>query len=144
VGEKLVTQKFRGHTTGFANPADRETAVCLLPGTELGFDEDIKVQTAGVSTMFGSVAPMATLPSKVAMFMQFPESLVKTWRDGFELPSGEQFKLNQLAEGQTVTVLQMPSQRAAVSHVDLPAAIEEAVTGEVTRINAIVDPAYTD
>ena len=37
VGDKLTTQHFNTGTTGFAAPEDRNTAVCVLPGTELAF-----------------------------------------------------------------------------------------------------------
>ncbi len=38
VGETLVTTTFRGTSTrGFASIDEPEVAVCLLPGTELGF-----------------------------------------------------------------------------------------------------------
>src|SRR4029077_6969356 len=43
VGEKLISTSFRmASTSGFAPRDDREIAVCLLPGTELAFEEDIK------------------------------------------------------------------------------------------------------
>ena len=41
VGEKLVTTDFGTGTRGFASPNDLETAVCLLPGTELAFSAGI-------------------------------------------------------------------------------------------------------
>ena len=43
VGEKLITSSFRNSSTsGFAAQDNREVAVCLLPGTELAFEEDVK------------------------------------------------------------------------------------------------------
>ncbi len=39
VGEALVSTHFRGSATiGFASPAEKTVAVCLLPGTELAFE----------------------------------------------------------------------------------------------------------
>ena len=37
VGEKLKTRHFNTGTIGFAAPEDCNTAVCVLPGTELAF-----------------------------------------------------------------------------------------------------------
>jgi hypothetical protein len=43
VGEKLVSTSFRrSSTSGFAAQDNREVAVCLLPGTELAFEDDVK------------------------------------------------------------------------------------------------------
>ena len=39
VGDKLETRNFGTGTTGFCDAADPNVAVCLLPGTELAFDE---------------------------------------------------------------------------------------------------------
>jgi hypothetical protein len=42
VGEKLISTSFwRSSTSGFAAQDNREVAVCLLPGTELAFEEDV-------------------------------------------------------------------------------------------------------
>jgi hypothetical protein len=45
VGEKLVTHNFGTGTRGFAAPEDCSVAVCLLPGTELAFENPVKYQT---------------------------------------------------------------------------------------------------
>src|SRR5947209_17675962 len=42
VGDKLRTVNFNTGTRGFASPDDRTTAVCVLPGTELAFSEEVK------------------------------------------------------------------------------------------------------
>ncbi len=42
VGEKLITTTFRGTSTrGFASEREPAVAVCLLPGTELAFAQDV-------------------------------------------------------------------------------------------------------
>ena len=46
LGEKLVTTKFPNSITrGFASVDDPEVAVCLLPGTELAFDQQVRCET---------------------------------------------------------------------------------------------------
>ena len=43
VGEALVSTHFRGcATAGFASPAEKTVAVCLLPGTELAFETNVR------------------------------------------------------------------------------------------------------
>ena len=49
VGDKLISTGFK-HTVsrGFASVDDRNVAVCLLPGTELAFQDDVRCETAFV------------------------------------------------------------------------------------------------
>ena len=45
VGEKLVTTQFNGSVTRRVTAvAEPNVAVCLLPGTEVAFDKEIKVE----------------------------------------------------------------------------------------------------
>ena len=55
VGDKLVSTSFPHTTTrGFASVEDRNVAVCLLPGTELAFEEEVRCDTGMVfSWRFG-------------------------------------------------------------------------------------------
>ena len=51
VGERLVSTNFAQTTTrGFASIHDRNVAVCLLPGTELAFEEEVRCDTGFVFT----------------------------------------------------------------------------------------------
>ena len=46
VGDKLVSTSFPETTTrGFASVDDRNVAVCLLPGTELAFENEVRCET---------------------------------------------------------------------------------------------------
>ena len=42
VGDKLTTHTFNLGTRGFCAPEDQGMAVCLLPGTELSFAEEVR------------------------------------------------------------------------------------------------------
>jgi hypothetical protein len=43
VGEKLISTSFRcSSTRGFATRDNRGVAICLLPGTELAFEEEVR------------------------------------------------------------------------------------------------------
>ena len=45
VGDKLTTRMFDMGTTGFCAPEDNRMAVCLLPGTELSFVDEVRRET---------------------------------------------------------------------------------------------------
>ena len=59
VGDKLRTTNFGTGTRGFASPDDPNTAVCVLPGTELAFDTGI--------CAYGAASPS---PHRTAIFRQ--------------------------------------------------------------------------
>ena len=48
VGDKLTTQHFNTGTRGFAAPEDANTAVCVLPGTELAFAKAVRCSPRGL------------------------------------------------------------------------------------------------
>src|SRR5712675_29389 len=51
VGETVVTTTFRGTSTrGFASEKDLSVAVCMLPGTELAFADDVKYDSRWIGT----------------------------------------------------------------------------------------------
>jgi hypothetical protein len=107
-GDKLVTTTFRNTITrGFASPEEKDVAVCLLPGTELAFDEEVTCQHAFV---FRSSRPTG---HKLARFRQVNGNWSNAHRDALEFPDGQIVLLTQLCEGQRATVLQLP----AASHV---------------------------
>ena len=46
VGDKLISTSFpHTITRGFASVDDRDVAVCLLPGTELSFEKEVRCET---------------------------------------------------------------------------------------------------
>src|SRR5206468_808168 len=65
VGDKLVATDFvKSITGGFAAVGEPDVAVCLLPGTELAFEENVQYQRA--FSLFGG----ARVDHKVARFRQ--------------------------------------------------------------------------
>ncbi len=51
VGETLITTTFRGTSTrGFASEREPDVAVCMLPGTELAFAENVKYDNRWIWT----------------------------------------------------------------------------------------------
>src|ERR1035437_4243816 len=66
VGETLITTTFYGTATrGFASESEPAVAVCMLPGTELAFAEDVKYDNRWLCTRttnfrvgkFGAIDP---------------------------------------------------------------------------------------
>jgi hypothetical protein len=111
IGDKLVTKRF-GTTAGLGDIKDTEagllaTAVCLLPGTEIAFDEPVKIMRYNPLTQMNE-API--LENKTARFRQVDKELPFTHHDALEFGDGQLFKLNELISSQTCTVLQMPAQ----------------------------------
>jgi hypothetical protein len=99
VGDKLVTKDFGTGSRGFAGVDDPSTAVCVLPGTELAFDQPI------VAYQF---APSDNGPT-TAIFRQVDLNEPLCHHDAIELPDGQQIKLTFLTAGQHATVLQLPA-----------------------------------
>jgi hypothetical protein len=48
VGDELTTRDFGTRTRGFSATENRNVAVCLLPGTELSFADNVKHRTLAV------------------------------------------------------------------------------------------------
>jgi hypothetical protein len=108
VGEKLTTRNFGAGTRGFAAPEDPSTAVCVLPGTELAFSQDVTLMTAGEA---GTTMP----GGGVAIFRQVNKEHVLAHHDALEFPDGRIVLLTLLCEGQEAMVLQLPAQPATAA-----------------------------
>ena len=104
VGEKLVTTTFRGTSTrGFASESDRGVAVCLLPGTELAFADEVSYDNRWIWTR--------TINSRVGKFGKIDPQVAERHHDAIEFPDGSYVLVTQLVDGQRVTVLQLPVTR---------------------------------
>jgi hypothetical protein len=105
VGDELVTTRFVNSTTrGFAAVDERNVAVCLLPGTELAFEQEVKCDgTLGLGSK--------RLGHKVARFREINKDQPSVHHDALELPDGQIVLVTKLSEGQYATVLQLPASR---------------------------------
>jgi hypothetical protein len=99
VGDKLTTRDFGTGTHRFAASEDASVAVCVLPGTELCFADEVTF----------AVWHPRMVKYKAAIFRQI--NLDKRWthHDALEFPDGEIVCLTYLMEGQQATVLQLPA-----------------------------------
>lgn len=101
VGETLITTTFRGTSTrGFASESDPTVAVCMLPGTELAFEDEVKYDNRWIWTR--------TINSRVGKFGKIDPHIHDRHHDSIEFPDGSYVLVTQLCEGQRVSVLQLP------------------------------------
>jgi len=111
IEDKLIVTTFTNSITrGFAAVGERRVAVCLLPGTEVAFEENVKCEPSfGINFLRNK-----TIPQRVARFRQINMDNAVTHHDALEFPDGQVILLTRLKEGQRATVLQLPvSPRAA-------------------------------
>jgi hypothetical protein len=126
VGDKLVATDFvKSITSGFAAVGEPDVAVCLLPGTELAFEENVQYERA--FSLFGR----ACVDHKVARFRQVNMDDPHVHHDALEFPSGQIVKVTRLVAGQRATVLQLPA-----STRDHGGAKESAQVSSTGRIEA--------
>jgi|SRR6516164_6538419 hypothetical protein len=116
VGDKLITRNFNTGTRGFAAPEDANTAVCVLPGTELAFTDPVRCRAPGRSLGWRPKA----LNHTTAIFRKVNEDNPHTHHDALEFPDGKMVLLNHLVEGQQAVVLQLPAQPATPAEVAAP------------------------
>jgi hypothetical protein len=118
IEDDLVTTRFDNSVTrGFAAVGAPNVAVCLLPGTELAFDENVECER------FGGILPSKKIGQRLARFRQINAGPL-AHRDALEFPNGEVVLLTRLCEGQRATVLQLP----ATAH---PAAAKEPARSQI-------------
>ena len=107
IEDKLVTTKFHNSITrGFAALDNPRVAVCLLPGTEIAFEKEVRWD----APMLGVFPKTRTLGDKVARFRQVNKEQPHTHHDALEFPNGETVLVTFLHVGRRVTVLQLPAQ----------------------------------
>src|SRR3984893_15784995 len=125
VGDKLVSTEFDNcFTRGFAAVGEPNVAVCLLPGTEVAFDEE----NVECEPSFGiGILPNKKISQRLARFRQINLDNAVTHHDALEFPDGQVILLTRLCEGQRATVLQLPA---------APRTAEEA--GEQKRVSVVV------
>ncbi len=104
VGDKLVATDFiRSVTRGFSAVGEPDFAVCLLPGTEIAFEQEVQYDRA--FSLFGK----ARVEHKVARFRQVNMDDPHVHHDALEFPGGQIVMVTRLMPGQLATVLQLPA-----------------------------------
>lgn len=115
VGDRLVTTDFRNTLTrGFSGVDEPEVAVCLLPGTEIAFEQEVQRHYALLQTLFFKKSRWNT-GQKLGRFRQINMDRPSTHHDAVEFPDGRVVLLTHLRAGQRATVLQLPARGSITS-----------------------------
>jgi hypothetical protein len=115
VGDKLVTTQFSNSITqGFAAVGEPDVAVCLLPGTEVAFEKEVRWR----GSAFSLFARIQALGEKVARFRQVRKEQPSVHHDALEFPNGQVVLLTTLLDGQQATVLQLPAQPKTPAEIE--------------------------
>jgi hypothetical protein len=106
IEDKLVVTKFANSITrGFAAVGEPHVAVCLLPGTEVAFEENVKCEPS-----FGiGILPNKKISQRLARFRQINLDDAIMHHDALEFPDGQVILLTRLCQGQHAIVLQLPA-----------------------------------
>jgi hypothetical protein len=121
IEDKLVVTKFsNSFTRGFAAVGEPNVAVCLLPGTEIAFDENVRCEPS-----FGiGILSKQKIRQRLARFRQINMDKAMIHHDALEFPDGQIVLLTRVCAGQRATVLQLPI-------AEHPASAGEVVRREV-------------
>jgi hypothetical protein len=112
VDDKLVVTDFaKTITSGFAAVGEPDVAVCLLPGTELAFEDHVQYHHA--LSRFGK----ACVKHRVARFRQIDLDNPHVHHDALEFPDGQIVMVTRLIAGQIATVLQLPARSIKESEI---------------------------
>ena len=112
VDDKLVVTDFaKTITSGFAAVGEPDVAVCLLPGTELAFEDHVQYHHA--FSRFGK----ACVKHRVARFRQIDLDNPHVHHDALEFPDGQIVMVTRLIAGQIATVLQLPARSIKESEI---------------------------
>lgn len=128
VGETLISTTFRGTSTrGFASEREPNVAVCMLPGTELAFAEDVRYDSRWIWTR--------TIRERVAKFNTIEKHVPDRHHDAIEFADGRHVLVTQLCEGQRVTVLQLPVTKQPAERKPLGTEPSNEVVTPIRRIS---------
>jgi hypothetical protein len=120
-GDRLVLTKFNNTITrGFSAMGEGNTAVCLLPGTQLAFEQDVSYERR-----FPWFGP-GLKSMRVATFVKTAQHVDATHHDALEFPNGKIVLVTRLCEGQVARVLQLPVSAGETSRPvehEIPAAV---------------------
>jgi hypothetical protein len=113
VGDKLTTRDFGTGTRGFSASEDANVVVCVRPGTELSFAEEVTASATGLAGWWRKV-----INHKTAIFRQVNTERVVGHHDALEFPDGRTVLLTFMDEGQQATVLQLPAEPKTVCETE--------------------------
>jgi hypothetical protein len=113
IGDKLTTRDFGTGTRGFSASEDASVVVCIRPGTELSFAEEVTLSATGLAGWGRKV-----INHKTAIFRQVNKERVVGHHDALEFPDGRIVLLTLLDQDQQATVLQLPAEPKTISEAE--------------------------
>lgn len=122
-GDRLVLTRFVGtETRGFTEVGEPHVAVCLMPGTQIAFQDDVSYERRFFFLR------TVRLKARVATFVKISAHVHGTHHDALEFPDGTIVLVTRLCEGQVARVLQLPplvaaKQKSVAAPADTPAAV---------------------
>jgi hypothetical protein len=106
-GDRLVSTSFSSTATrGFAAEDNLQVAVCLRPGTELAFEDNVSFQR-GYSANVGD---------RMARFREINTDKINQHHDALEFSNGTVVLVTELAVGQKASVVQLPVDLVEKTH----------------------------
>lgn len=119
LGDKLITTDFPNTLTrGFSAIGEPNVAVCLMPGTELAFEEEVERHYMFLQTLFFNKNRWK-IRHRVGIFRQINADNPATHHDAIEFPNGQTVLVTRLRAGQRATVLQLPVRPQATPEADM-------------------------
>ena len=109
IADELTVRDFGMGTRGFAALENPGMAVCVLPGTELAFADEVRRLSIRLWPWHNQV-----IKHKTAIFRQINKNKLVAHHDALEFPDGQIVLLTSLSEGQQATVLQLPAEPKTV------------------------------
>lgn len=120
ISDVLISCRFPGtETRGFCSEEDPLTAVCLRPGTELAFEDDVRIKGLFFRRKVGA---------HLARFRKVDTNKPTEHHDALEFSNGRIVKVTDLATGQRAHVLQLPAEPATTKRTAIPVTIELRAT----------------
>jgi hypothetical protein len=126
-GDRLVSTSFNcTKTRGFAAESNLDVAVCLRPGTELAFADNVRYQ---------GVLFRRNVGDRMARFRQIDTEKFYQHHDALEFSNGMVVLVTDLVLGQRATVVQMPAAPVKKQHSQETSARPDQVpqSGEMDR-----------
>jgi hypothetical protein len=115
VGDRLVTCRFKFYTGGFCAIDEPDVAVCLLPGTELAFEQKFepasRIERLWIRLRYGKSM------NTVGRFRKTNLETLAAHHDAVEFANGATVLVSSMRPGQRVRVLQLPVEVSEVPAV---------------------------
>jgi hypothetical protein len=117
VGDKLMTTNFPNTVTrGFCAVGEPQVAVCLMPGTEVAFEQE--AESAHPFAWLFPRLGFGKIGARVARFRQINLDYPTAHHDALEFANGKVVLVNALRPGQCATVLQLPASAGVSGRVE--------------------------